>query len=111
MSTISNTTITGGGSGSTVAQNNIQILPLNTGGTTGPSAFHIQGKDGPSLIITYDGKVISESGNSITVEEWIETVKVMRQFVIEVARDEEMSQRYPFLREAAHQWMMDEIKR
>lgn len=78
-------------------------------GTVNHDALSINGEDGPVLIFRKDGTISTPHG-SISVEEWIDTISLMRQFFIDVSRDTEFSERYPYIRDAAHRWVMNKLK-
>lgn len=110
----------GGAAGSTVTISNggTGVIPggwLNSNssltiGSQLNSAFQIRGDTEPVLSINQDGTIVTKSG-TISVDDWIQVVKLMRQFIIDVANDEETAKKYPYLKDAAHQWMMNELRK
>lgn len=83
----------------------------NLGVTTQCStAFQIQNNSEPVVSFGTDGIVTTKAGE-ISVDDWVQVIKLMKQFIIDVSQDEETAKKYPYLRDAAHQWMMDELRK
>jgi hypothetical protein len=106
-STTVNTMISTGGTGSSIG---ITSNGAISGATQYSSAFQIRNNAEPVLQIDLDGKITTKAG-TISVEDWIQVVKLMRQFIIDVSNDQETAKKYPYLKDAAHQWMMDELRK
>jgi len=100
------TMIANGGTG------NIGVIPGGaiSGATQYSSAFQIRNNAEPVLQIDLDGKITTKAG-TISVNDWIQVVKLMKQFIVDVSNDEETAKKYPYLKDAAHQWMMDELRK
>ena len=77
--------------------------------TTPPSALQIGGNSEPVITFGYDGTITTKAG-SITSDDWITTIKVMKQLVMDMSQDEELASKYPYIRDAAHSWMMEKLK-
>lgn len=101
------TMIANGGTGSSIG-----VIPGGaiSGATQYSSAFQIRNNAEPVLQIDLDGKITTKAG-TISVEDWIQVVKLMKQFIVDVSNDEETSKKYPYLKDAAHQWMMDTLRK
>jgi hypothetical protein len=65
----------------------------------------------PEAVITFntDCTITTKSG-TITAEDWIYVHKVMKQLIMDMSKDEELVSKYPYIRDAAHIWMMNELK-
>jgi len=65
----------------------------------------------PDPVITFklDGDIVTKAG-TITADDWITTVKVMKQLVMDMSQDEELVSKYPYIRDVAHSWMMEKLK-
>ena len=65
----------------------------------------------PNTVITFklDGDIVTKAG-TITADDWITTVKVMKQLVMDMSQDEELVSKYPYIRDVAHSWMMNKLK-
>lgn len=74
------------------------------------SAFEVRHNDSIVRIDT-DGTITSPGAGSIHVDEWIETIKLMKQLIMDISNDPELSKRFPYLEEAAHKWLMKELRK
>jgi len=65
----------------------------------------------PDPVITFklDGDIVTKAG-TITADDWITTIKVMKQLVMDMSQDEELVSKYPYIRDVAHSWMMEKLK-
>ena len=65
----------------------------------------------PEPVITFhmDGTITTPAG-TITNNDWISVVKVMKQLIMDMSQDEELASKYPYIRDAAHTWMMEKLK-
>ena len=65
----------------------------------------------PDPVITFklDGDIVTKAG-TITADDWITTIKVMKQLVMDMSQDEELVSKYPYIRDVAHSWMMNKLK-
>lgn len=77
--------------------------------TVSTSAFEIR-HDNSILRIDNDGTITTPAG-SIHTDDWIETIKLMKQFILDVSNDPELSNKFPYLKEAAHNWLMKELRK
>jgi hypothetical protein len=101
------TTVANGGTGSSIG-----VIPAGaiSGSTQYSSAFQIRNDTEPVLQISQDGLITTKAG-TVSVDDWIQVIKLMKQFIVDVSNDEETSKKYPYLKDAAHQWMMDELRK
>jgi hypothetical protein len=104
-------------------------IPVNSAGAVGSSGLYMSsngskpvwstsptnaiqiGNPDPVLIFNVDGTIKSASGNTISVEDWMMTVKVMKKLIMEMSKDDEVAKKYPFVRDAAQDWLMEELKK
>jgi hypothetical protein len=72
----------------------------------------IEIKQGDDSIVAFntDGTITSPAG-AITVEDWIETVQLMKQLIVDIAQDPELAARFPYLEAAAHRWMITTLRK
>jgi hypothetical protein len=65
----------------------------------------------PDAVITfgYDGTITAKAG-TITTTDWISVTKVMKQLIMDMSEDDELASKYPYIRDAAHIWMMNKLK-
>lgn len=75
---------------------------------TQPNAIQIGNPD-PVITFKLDGDIVTKAG-TITAEDWISVTKVMKQLIMDMSQDEELVSKYPYIRDAAHIWMMNKLK-
>jgi hypothetical protein len=65
----------------------------------------------PEPVITFhmNGNITTPVG-TITNNDWISVIKVMKQLIVDMSQDEELASKYPYIRDAAHTWMMEKLK-
>jgi hypothetical protein len=74
------------------------------------SAIQVNNKDnGVVLSMGQDGTIETSTGK-FHVDEWTDTIKIVRLLVCSMAEDDEVCAKYPFVREYAHNWMMKGLK-
>lgn len=73
-----------------------------------PNAIQIGAHD-PAITFAMDGTIKTRAG-TITAEDWIMVVKLMKRFIMDVANDPETASKYPYMKDAAHTWLIDELK-
>jgi len=88
---------------------------LTTNGTNGSSwstqhtnAVQIGNPD-PVITFKLDGDIVTKAG-TITADDWISVIKVMKQLIMDMSQDEELASKYPYIRDAAHIWMINKLK-
>jgi hypothetical protein len=77
-------------------------------GTAQTNAIQIGSTD-PVITFALDGTITTKAG-TITAEDWISVIKVMKQLIMDMSQDKELVSKYPYIRDAAHTWMMNELK-
>jgi hypothetical protein len=76
--------------------------------TTPTNAIQIGNPD-PVITFKLDGEIITKAG-TITADDWISVIKIMKQLIMDMSNDEELVSKYPYIRDAAHIWMMNKLK-
>ena len=76
--------------------------------TTAPNVIQIGNPD-PVITFGLDGTITTKAG-TISAEDWISVIKVMKQLIMDMSQDEELVSKYPYIRDAAHSWMMAKLK-
>ena len=77
---------------------------------TTPTTNAIQiGNPDPVITFHMNGTITTPAG-TITNNDWISVVKVMKQLIMDMSQDEELASKYPYIRDAAHTWMMEKLK-
>jgi hypothetical protein len=81
------------------------ILPPNK------SAMHVKAEDGSTVLdISYDGIITTKSG-TISIDQWVVSTTVMTMLIMEMSKDDELTKKYPFVREAAHGWLVRDLQK
>lgn len=75
---------------------------------TSTNAIQIGNTD-PVITFNLNGNITTKAG-TITAEEWISVIKVMQQLIMDMSKDQELASKYPYIRDAAHTWMMEKLK-
>lgn len=81
---------------------------MNSTNHTHTNAIQI-GNPEPVITFNLNGNITTKAG-TITAEEWISVIKVMQQLIMDMSQDEELASKYPYIRDAAHTWMMEKLK-
>ncbi len=81
---------------------------MSQGINTQPSAIQI-GTPEPTITFHHNGDITTKAG-TISAEDWISVIKVMKQLVIDMSKDQELASKYPYIQDAAHSWFMNELK-
>ena len=76
--------------------------------TAQPNAIQIGNPD-PVITFRMDGDIITRAG-TISADDWISVIKVMKQLIIDMSKDQELASKYPYIQDAAHTWFMNELK-
>lgn len=95
----------------TVPGQNLQyntVLNTNNGSLVSPALSITNDNGNPLLSFRKDGIIETSAGN-ISVEDWIVIITVMKQFIIDVAKDDEAVKKYPYLKDAAFQMLMNKL--
>ena len=77
--------------------------------TTAPTNAIQIGNPDPVVTFKLNGEITTKAG-TITAEDWITTIKVMKQLIMDMGQDEELASKYPYIRDAAHSWMIEKLK-
>ncbi len=67
------------------------------------------GNPEPTITFYNDGTITTRAG-SISAEDWISVIKVMKQMIIDMSKDQDLASKYPYIQDAAHSWFMNELK-
>jgi hypothetical protein len=97
----------GGGNGQVLTANGMNGTSWMSPPTL-TSAIQIGNPD-PVITFKLDGDIVTKAG-TITADDWITTIKVMKQLVMDMSQDEELVSKYPYIRDAAHSWMIEKLK-
>ena len=106
--------ITGGGVGASGqvltanGMNGTSWMNQSITATTSTNAIQI-GNPEPVITFHMNGNIATSAG-TITASEWISVIKVMKQLIMDMSQDEELASKYPYIRDAAHSWMMEKLK-
>jgi len=73
-----------------------------------PNAIQIGNPD-PVITFRMDGDIVTKAG-TITADDWISVIKVMKQLIMDMSKDQELASKYPYIQDAAHTWFMNELK-
>ena len=76
--------------------------------TVQPNAIQIGNPD-PVITFRMDGDIVTKAG-TITADDWISVIKVMKQLIMDMSKDQELVSKYPYIQDAAHTWFMNELK-
>ncbi len=76
--------------------------------TVQPNAIQIGNPD-PVITFRMDGDIVTKAG-TISADDWISVIKVMKQLIIDMSKDQELASKYPYIQDAAHTWFMNELR-
>lgn len=76
--------------------------------TAQPNAIQIGNPD-PVITFRMDGDIVTKAG-TITADDWISVIKLMKRLVTDMSKDQELVSKYPYIQDAAHTWFMNELK-
>jgi hypothetical protein len=68
------------------------------------------GSPDPVVTFALDGNITTRAG-TITAEDWVTTIKVMKRLIMDMSQDQELVSKYPYIRDAAYTWLMEELKK
>jgi len=66
--------------------------------------------DESSVKIAGDKPTLSTDQGSVNVNDVIDVVNAMKQMIIEMAKDDDLPEKYDWVRNIAHEWMLKAIK-
>jgi hypothetical protein len=76
--------------------------------TASPGTVSLSG----DLVFTGDNNsTLSANDETINVGELIQIAKLMKRVMIDIANDSELSEKLPHVKDAANQWLLDELKK
>jgi hypothetical protein len=76
--------------------------------TVQPNAIQI-GNPEPVITFRMDGDIVTKAG-TITADDWISVIKLMKRLITDMSKDQELVSKYPYIQDAAHTWFMNELK-
>jgi hypothetical protein len=80
-------------------------------GSLQQSALTVMDTNGDAIITFHkDGRIETEGG-SIQAKDLTAVIKLMKRMMTDIASDEELSARFPYIKDAAHEWVMDELRK
>jgi hypothetical protein len=101
----------GGTNGSILTANGLNGTNWMSQGVTNAQTKAIQiGSPDPVVTFNLDGNITTKAG-TITAEDWVTTVKVMKRLIMDMSKDTELASKYPYIQDAAHHWLMEELKK
>ena len=74
------------------------------------SALEIKNNDRTFIAFNTDGTITTKAG-TISADDWIMVVKLMKQLIMDMSNDPETASKYPYIQDAAHSWMMNELRK
>lgn len=72
------------------------------------SAFEIR-NDRHAIVFNTDGTITTKAG-TITSEDWITVIQLMKRLIMDMSKDPDIVSKYPYIQDAAHIWLMTELK-
>lgn len=66
------------------------------------------GNPNPVITFAMDGTITTKAG-TISAEDWVSVIKVMKQLIMDMSQDQELVSKYPYIQDAAHTWFMNEL--
>jgi len=102
-----NISLGGGSSGQFLTANGLN--GTNWASQINTTAIQIGNPD-PVITFKLDGDIVTKAG-TITADDWISVIKVMKQLIMDMSNDQELVSKYPYIQEAAHTWLMEELKK
>lgn len=72
------------------------------------SAFEIR-NDRHTIVFNTDGTITTKAG-TITSEDWITVIQLMKRLIMDLSKDPDTVSKYPYIQDAAHTWLMTELK-
>lgn len=88
--------------------NGTNWIPQGTTTNSVQSAFEIR-NDRHTIVFNTDGTITTKAG-TITSEDWITVIQLMKRLIMDMSKDPETVSKYPYIQDAAHTWLMTELK-
>jgi len=82
---------------------------MSQGITTAQTSAIQIGNPNPVITFKLDGDIVTKAG-TITAEDWISVIKLMKRLIMDMSEDRELVSKYPYIQDAAHSWFMNELK-
>jgi hypothetical protein len=77
--------------------------------TSTQSALEIKHNERIFVAFNTDGTITTKAG-TISADDWIMVIQLMKQLIMDLSKDPDMASKYPYIQDAAHSWMMHELK-
>jgi len=78
--------------------------------TSTQSAIEIKNNSHTFIAFNTDGTITTKAG-TISADDWIMVIKLMKQLIMDLSKDPDMASKYPYIQDAAHSWMMNELRK
>ena len=82
---------------------------MSQGITTAPTNAIQIGNPDPVVTFHMNGNITTPAG-TISADDWITAIQVMKQLIMDMSKDQELASKYPYIQDAAHTWFMKELK-
>ena len=99
------------GNNASMFVNNTNNAAWQVASNVNSNAITIKNKNGDDVMIFHNDGMIETKSGKIKADEWIQIALVMKQFIMDVANDEESAKKYPYVKDMAHGWMMNELRK
>jgi len=73
------------------------------------SAIEIKNNSDTFIAFNTDGTITTKAG-TISADDWIMVVKLMKQLIMDMSKDPDIASKYPYIQDAAYTWMLTELK-
>lgn len=100
-----------GSNGNTLSISNSNNAAWSVTSNVTSEAITIRNKSGENVLTFHNDGTIETAGGKIRADEWVQVTMMMKQFIMDVAQDEEFSKKYPYVRDMAHGWIMNELRK
>lgn len=97
------------GNGNTLAISSGSNAAWSLASNVTSEAVSIRNKQGETVLTFHHDGIIETAGGKIHADEWVQITMVMKQFIMDVAQDEEFAKKYPYVKDMAHTWVMNEL--
>lgn len=88
----------------------VQNVGLGISNNISTNAIEIRNGTNTILSVTTEGQIKTNAG-TVHVDDWVTIINVMKQFIMDMSQDEDLASKYPYIRETAHRWLMDELRK
>lgn len=80
-------------------------------GQTQQSGITVMAPDGEAIITFHTDGRIETKGGTIQARDLTAVIKLMKRMMTDIATDEELAKKFPYIKDAAHEWVMDELRK